>query len=249
MSGWAPPRGVSKPGSAEIHLWLLSLDAPGGSPDLRVSSLDREERARAERFRFERDRGRFVRCRAGLRGLLGRYLDRSPESVRLELGPHGKPHLAEGDGALQFNVSHSEDRAVIAVAAGRAVGVDIERIDPRRASDGIAERFFSPDEVAALRRSPADVRSEVFFRCWTRKEAYLKARGEGFALPLTSFSVPLDFPSPPRLSRSDRGEAEIARWEIRDLPPIPGYEAALVVEGSDSRPSFWTFPPELARPR
>jgi 4'-phosphopantetheinyl transferase len=251
MSGWTPPRGVRKPGSSEIHVWLLSLDDAGGGPDLPASPLDAEERARAGRFRFERDRDRFVRCRAALRALLARYLGRPAASVRLALGPHGKPRLAEGDEALQFNVSHSDERAVLAFAAGRAVGVDVERIDPRRASDDIAERFFSADEAASVRKAPGEARSELFFRCWTRKEAYLKARGEGFALPLSSFSVPLDSPSPSRLSRSDQGEAEIARWEIRDLPGIPGYAAALVLERSGGSPSlcFWTLPADLALPR
>jgi 4'-phosphopantetheinyl transferase len=245
MSAWDAPPGAPKPDRAEVHLWLLGLEGADGLDRLR-DVLDDGERERAGRFRFRRDQDRFILCRGALRVVLGRYLDLPPDRLRFLIGPHGKPSLAEQDGGyLQFNLSHSERWGLLAVALGRPVGVDIERVDPARVNDRIAERFFSPVEAAALRRIPARDRNEAFFRCWTRKEAYIKARGEGLSIPLESFSVSIDPGASSRLLHSDQGDEDVARWDLRDLQPAPGYAGALAVEGTEWKLRCWRCPPAL----
>jgi 4'-phosphopantetheinyl transferase len=245
MTIWADPPLAPKSDRDEVHSWLLDLEGPEPLGAL-WDSLDQGERERADRFRFQRDRDRFVRCRGALRAVLGRYLDLAADGIRFSIGPQGKPSLAHpNDGDLQFNLSHAERWALLAVTSGRPVGVDIERVDPVRVNDRIAERFFSPMEAAALRTVPAAVRDEAFFRCWTRKEAYVKARGEGLAISLERFSVSIDSRTPPRLLYAEQGDAEVARWELRDLPPPPGYAAALAVEGAGWTLRCWRCPPIL----
>jgi 4'-phosphopantetheinyl transferase len=246
LTRWARPPARPEAKKNEVHLWLASLEAGHVDPEGILGILSEEEGARAGRFRFRPDRDRFLLGRATLRSVLGRYLRKSPAHISFSLGPQGKPRLTEGDGALQFNFSHSGKWALLAVASERSVGVDIERIDPDRATDEIAGRFFAPDEVAALRGIPPAGRVGAFFRCWTRKEAYIKARGEGLWIPLQTFSVPIGPAIGRRLLRSDLGEAEIARWELADLRAVPGYAAALVAEGTGWKPRFWRCPPDLA---
>ena len=244
MTSWERPPRVPVADGAEIHLWLFRLDAGGAALERLRESLDERERTRAARFRFPVHRGRFVVGRGTLRSILGLYLGVPADRVKLTTGPQGKPRLAGGP-ALEFNISHSEDRALLAVASGRCVGVDIERIDASRATEDIARRFFSPEEIAALDGIPRRDRTRAFFRCWTRKEAYLKALGDGLSLPLDGFAVSVDRPASPRLLRSDRGPAEVSRWRFADPRPIPGYAAALAAEGEGWRMRFWRCAPGL----
>ncbi len=134
---------------------------------------------------------------------------------------------------------------LLAVAPGRAVGVDVEKIDHARSGEDVARRFFAPDEVARLDALPPAERVAAFFSCWTRKEAYIKARGDGLALPLASFSVSFGRGAAPALKRSELGRGEAARWIFFDLPPLDGYASALAVEGPAARPSFWRLPSDL----
>jgi 4'-phosphopantetheinyl transferase len=244
LTDWSDPPRAPAADRAEIHLWLFRLDAGAGALARLSETLDEKERMRAARFRFPQDRDRFVAGRGVLRAVLGLYVGESPARIRLAAGPQGKPRLDGYAGAIDFNLSHSEDRAVLAVGAGRRIGVDIERVDPSRATEEIARRFFSPDEVAALARISRRGRGQAFFRCWTRKEAYLKALGDGLSLPLDSFSVSVDAVSRPRLLESDRGAGEVARWRLSDLRAARGFAGALAVEGSGWRARFWRYPPE-----
>ena len=245
MTAWAAPLEVPALEEGEVHLWLLELEDSEAAQHLR-NSLDDEERARADRFRFPRDEDRFVLCRMALRALLGRYLGQAPGRVRISIGRHGKPGLAGKDGRpLEFNLSHSERWAFLAFALGRPLGVDIERVDAAKVSDGVADRFFSASEAAAFRRVAGPDRDEAFFRCWTRKEAYLKARGEGLMISLQGFSVSIDLGEPARLLRSDGGEEELARWELRDLDPPVGYAGALAVAGTGWELRRWRCSPAL----
>ena len=154
--------------------------------------------------------------------VLARYLGRAPVYVA---GPRGKPALEGGE--IEFNVSHSGGLVALAVARGRAVGVDIERITETPPRARIAEHFFAPAEVAALRALPADEQTEAFFRCWTRKEAYLKARGDGLSVELASFAVSLD--RDPRAGMTD------TRWSFHSFTPAPGYAGAVVLAGPMGR--------------
>ncbi len=212
----------------EIHVWLVDLSR--GEPRAFLSS---DERERAARFHFERDRGRYSVCRSVLRELLAGCLNAAPEEIEFRYGEAGKPELREG--SPRFNVSHSHDLALIAIALETELGVDIERIRAGVEREGIAERFFSPGEIAELRATPAEERDEAFFRCWTRKEAYVKARGGGLSIPLDSFDVTL---ARERAELSRAADAE--RWTMMALEPAPGYAAALVVEASVWRPRCFT---------
>ncbi len=194
-----------------------------------------DERERAHRLAFERDRRRFIVCRGVLRAILSRYLGAAPGSLRFQYNRHGKPALSSvsGEHPLRFSVSHAEETALYGVTLRREIGVDIEQVRAGFATDDIAERFFSRREISSLRTlSPAD-RPQAFFRCWTRKEAYIKARGDGLSLPLSRFAVSLlpDEPAALLCARDDPQEA--SRWSLRDLPACPGYVAAIAVEGHD----------------
>jgi 4'-phosphopantetheinyl transferase len=162
--------------------------------------------------------------------LLGRYLGRSPESLRFVVNAHGKPGL-DLDIPIRFNLTHSGPWALYAVTLGREIGVDIERIRPDFGGDAIAGRFFAPGEVAELQSLPDDSRPLAFFHGWTRKEAYIKAKGKGLALPLDQFEVAIAPGRPVALLATLPDPAEAARWSLVELPAEPGYVAALCVEG------------------
>jgi 4'-phosphopantetheinyl transferase len=177
-----------------------------------------------------RDRDHFIVARGVLRELLGRYLKRSPVEVPLCYGDYGKPELSKDKlkGSIRFNLSHSNGLAVYAFASEREVGIDLELVRPAFAVDGIASRFFSDQEVLDLHKLPLEMRAEGFFLCWTRKEAYVKARGQGLQIPLKNFSVTLTPKEPAELKSVDG-----ARWTLRSFRPAPGYVAAVVGEGKD----------------
>ena len=224
-------------------MWQAALDVPAAQAHALTEVLSADEWERAHRFVIERDRRRFIVCRGVLRSILGRYLGAVPSSLRFRYSPHGKPALSSvsGEHPLRFSVSHAEDTALYGVTLQRGIGVDIESVRAEFAGDDIAERVFSRREILALRTlSPAD-RPQAFFRCWTRKEAYIKARGEGFSLPLSRFDVSI-FPDEPAalLSVSDDPQ-ETARWSLRDLPAGPGYVAAIAVEGQDWLLRCWRW--------
>jgi 4'-phosphopantetheinyl transferase len=247
LAAWTEPPARPLASAREAHVWLLEI--PQLAPVLRDRLpvlLDLAERERAARLRFAADRERFGVCRAAARIVLGRYLRRPPESLRFGEGRHGKPRLLGGQRPpLEFNLAHSGDLGLLAVASGRAVGVDVERIDASRSGDDVARRFFAADEVERLDALPPGERVDAFFWCWTRKEAYLKARGDGLALPLASFSVAFGNGAGPAIVRSTLGGKEAARWKLFDLPPLPGYAAAVAVEDADIRLSFWRLSSDL----
>ncbi|PYQ56058.1 MAG: 4'-phosphopantetheinyl transferase [Acidobacteria bacterium] len=205
-------------------MWEARLDAPA-EPRLE-STLSADERARGDRFLLPRDGHRFRRGRALLRAILGEYLDEDPARLRIECGGHGKPRLAGG--RCQFNLSHSHDVMLVAVAAA-CVGVDVERIRPLADPERVAERFFSDAERSALASVSPRRRPEAFFRCWTRKEAFVKATGRGLSVPLRAFDVGLD-ETQGRARLDVRGHDEGGRWSLWGLPAAPGHCAALVAE-------------------
>ena len=230
---------LPKPGAAlgrdDVHVWRASLDPPAPRLWQLARLLSEDERCRAERFCFERDRDRFIAGRGLLRTILARYLDIAPERLRFRYGAGGKPVLADAAVPLRFNLSHAGRLVLYALAWGREIGVDLEHIRPDVAAELIAERHFSPWENAQLRSLPAGERAEGFFNCWTRKEAYVKARGEGLALPLNGFDVSLASGEPARLLRVQNDPREASRWRLHTWRPAPGYVAALAVEGDGWR--------------
>jgi len=233
-----------------VHAWRAWLDLSPEVLDRLAASLAEDERERAARFRSAGLRQRFVAAHGALRAILGLYLGRPAAALRFDRGPRGKPMLLEPAGSLdlRFNLAHSRDLAVCAVARGAEVGVDVEAIRPLPDAIKIAARFFSDREQAVLRELPAGEREEAFILGWTRKEAYLKALGDGLARPLSGFSVTLRPGEPARLLDVKGRPQEIERWSLVTLHPAPGYAAALAVEGPLRRLVQWTWVPDGQEP-
>jgi 4'-phosphopantetheinyl transferase len=221
-----------------IHVWRAALSVGNTTLQQLVEYLSPQELARSDRFLFESDRLHFIVARGILRELLGEYLKQPPHSIRIEAGAYGKPvvHGETGASSLRFNLSHSHGLALYAFARGREVGIDVEKIRPEIALQGIESRYFSAQEGRELQKLPDNLRAEGFFLCWTRKEAYLKARGQGLQVPLDSFDVSLTPNEPPNLNSADR-----KRWTIRSCYPHPGFVGALVSEGHQNRTKCWEW--------
>lgn len=238
-----PSPGGATPARDAVHVWRARLDVEPRRLAALQAVLAPEELERAERFVLERDRRRFVAARGMLRELLARYVGGRPESVAFAYGAYGKPALAEApDPDLQFNVTHSGELALYAFALGRRVGVDAEEIRTDTPSEDLARRFFSSPEVAALDSLAPSARRRGFFTCWVRKEAYLKALGEGLSVPLDGFSVSLRDGDPPALLETRYASAERDRWTLVELRPRRGYVAAVALEGA-GRVERYTYQP------
>jgi 4'-phosphopantetheinyl transferase len=236
---WPVARAAPALGPGVVHVWRVALaGAPADELAAAWASLSPDERARAERFQFERHRAQFVLARGALRDLLGRYLDTPPAALRFRYGPQGKPDLAWPAGELRFNLSHSHELALIALARGAELGVDVEQQAPMRDEAAVARQVFADEELAALAALPPDQRSAGFFNAWTRKEALIKARGEGLSLPLREFAVSLAPGEPARLLRSPT-PTDLETWALVALDPGPGYAAALACAGP--APQLMTF--------
>jgi 4'-phosphopantetheinyl transferase len=243
LSWHSPPENLVL-GCNELHVWRANLDQTSSQIQTFHHSLAADEQARAERFYFERDRQHFIVARGVLRAILGGYLNRAPECLSFCYSSHGKPALAgESNGdAIRFNVSHSHGVALYAVTRGREVGIDIERIRFDLAVAEIADRFFSPREVAMLRTLPREAQRQAFFRCWSRKEAYSKARGEGLSLSLDQFDVSLAPGEPAAVLGTQRDPSEASGWSLQELTPAPGYVAAFAVKGHGWGLTCWQWP-------
>lgn len=247
----APPR--LKLGNDEVHVWRATLTV--GQPVLQClfNTLNPDERTKAERFYFQKDRDRSIAARAVLRLILSRYLELKPAHLRFCYNRFGKPALIgqSGADALHFNMSHSGELALYAITRGREIGVDVEHLREDFAREQIAKRFFSPSEVAMLHALPLNMRTRGFFNCWTRKEAYIKARGEGLSLPLDRFDVSLTPGEPAALLRvgnsnaevddeiADDGKLEASRWSLKELSPGSSYAAAVAVQGYGWQLKCW----------
>jgi 4'-phosphopantetheinyl transferase len=227
--------------SGEAHVWLGALDVPPERLRELRTVLNGDEVARADRFLQAHDRVHSAAARGHLRMLLGRYLGVAPKSVELQFNSFGKPSLAGpfAAGDLRFNVSHSHGLVLFAFARGRELGVDIEKIRPDFATTEIAERFFSAAESGRLRALAPELQPRAFFECWTRKEAYIKARGDGLSRRLDTFEVAFGPGlAPAILAVTDEPDAP-ARWAVHDVQPPDGYCGALMVERPDVAVTCW----------
>ncbi len=233
--------------AADLHIWRSGLDVPAAALASLSDALAAEERVRAGRFLFEVHRGHFTAARAFLRAVLARYLASEPAALTFAYGPHGKPSLAGAAAAsgLAFNLSHSADRAVLAVTRSREVGIDLERVRALTDFEPLARRFFAPAEVAALAEVPPAERERAFFACWTRKEAYLKALGDGLARPLAGFTVSLRPGEPARVLDVAGEPDEAARWALYEFDPWPGFVACVAVRGHGWPPHCYDGTPLL----
>lgn len=226
----SPPASLSLPSGA-VHVWRASLAQSPGLQETLLHTLNEDERARADRFHFDQHRRRYVLARGFLRALLARYLEIEPEEICFAYGPYGKPSLAEehGTSLLRFNVSHSHELAVYAFVQEHEIGIDVEYVKQEFAGEEIAQHFFSAYEVQTLMALPESERAAAFFRCWTRKEAYIKAIGNGLSHPLDEFDVTLAPDERAVLIRDHREDRATSRWSMFNLE-LDGYAGAVVVE-------------------
>jgi 4'-phosphopantetheinyl transferase len=213
----------------EIHLWSATLDREPEVLATLEETLSPEEKARADRFHFARDRHHFVVARGLLRELLGKYLHQPAADIQFSYGQYGKPSLSARNvpGGACFNLSHSSGLVLFAIAREGNLGLDVEHVRPDFAGEDIARRYFSEREVSELLSLPPESRDAGFFNCWTRKEAYIKARGLGLQIPLDSFSVSL---SPGAAAQFLSGVEP--RWHLAAHHPADGYVAAVAYDGA-----------------
>lgn len=225
-----------------IHVWSFGLDlAPGDA--LRVEGwLSSDERARAAAFHFARDRAHFIAARGRVRELLAKYIGGDPAALRFATGSHGKPRLAgaQETSDLRFNVSHSHGRALLAVTRGVEVGVDLEQIRPDLDADGIVAGHFSLAERTAWQALPEAARRPSFFHGWVRKEAYVKARGEGLSREPSRYSVELEPDASGRLLADELEPDAPQGWRIEKLSGSSGYAAAVAYSGWERKVELFT---------
>jgi len=223
------PRGLPAPEG--IELWLVEGPVTESERAVLYDLLTADERARASGFKVERARSSFIVSRGFLRSILGVALTCAPEDIRFGEGEHGKPFLtgAHAQSGIEFNVSHSGDVFLYAVSRGRAVGVDVERKKERMAVETIARCYFAPEESRRLlEQVPREDRLPSFYRCWTRKEAYLKARGTGLTTELHAFQVTFLPGVPPAMLHTEIDGEDPTDWRVFEVPVPDGYVAALV---------------------
>ena len=227
----------------ELHVWKINLHPPADAAwDVLGHTLTHDEHQRAERFRFESDRRRFIHARGWMRIILGGYLGMSARQIRFAYGHAGKPLLANpmpGSTAVAFNLSHSQELALLAVANTTRLGIDIEKRRTDFPGFTIARQFFAEKEVAALHAMPEERRQEAFWYGWTRKEAWIKALGDGLSFPLKQFEVSLD-PEPAAALLDVSGDPlEASRWQLFSFVPEADYLAAVAIEGREWRTRYF----------
>jgi len=241
-SSWAKSPQLLQLKRSEVHVWRVDLDVPIAIRSL-LPILSEDEKLKAERFYFQKDRDRFIVGRGLLRQILSSYLGKEPNALSICYNQYGKPALNAVDDHEQicFNLSHSHGLALIAVARNRRLGVDLEYIRNDFSCEEIAERFFSPRESAILRSLPATMKTKAFFTCWTRKEAFVKATGRGLSLPLNEFDVSFIPGEPAMLLHVGWDTKESYRWSLQELSMDPSYVAALAVEGNNWQLKYWRW--------
>ena len=226
-----------------IHTWCVSLRQPSHKITQLAQLLSSDECDRASRFVFDRDREKYTVARGTLRLLLGQYLNSQPEQIQFSYGPQNKPYPAKesNQSTLQFNLAHSQNMAVYAITRHQELGVDIEAIRPMDDKEQIARRFFSSTECDSLISLPKEQQLIGFFNCWTRKEAFLKATGDGLTRPLDSFNVSLT-PGAPAKLQSIGGSTKTAEdWSLFELKPAEGYIGAIAIPGKQWQVSCWCW--------
>lgn len=240
---WQMPSVQPRLEPGEIHIWRVCLDRERASARGFFEVLSADEKQKAGKYHFEQDRDNFVVARGILRQMLGGYLDMPPGEIRFSYSQYGKPALDFGMNAngLRFNVSHSNGLALYAVAREQEVGIDIECIDESFAIRPVAATCFSPSEMSVLDELPSDRQPAAFFSGWTRKEAYVKAVGEGVSMPLQEITVSL-LPDDLQISMAANDRSEARNWCLVTLPFDSDYAAALAVEESIGKLSCWQWP-------
>ncbi len=227
----SPPIGL-KLLEHEVHVWRAHLNQSASTLNNLQQLLSEEELARAKRFFFEKDRSHFIIARGILRYLLGRYLNTDPVQLRFRYNAYGKPALdiQPNEISLKFNLSHSCDLALLAFSYSYELGIDVEFMRSDVTYEKVAKYYFSPYEISLLHTLPPEMIIQGFYNAWTRKEAYIKGRGQGISIPLDIFDVSLKPGEPAELVNSREDAQETSRWSMQELYPGPYYAGALIVE-------------------
>ncbi len=241
---WPPLANPPKLATGDVHAWILPLDVSPGDYERLVATLSPDERQRASEFRLEEPRRRFVVARGALRTLLGSYLSMPSTEIEFTVEGNQKPRLAETQEAfdLRFNVSHSGELALIGVALGCEIGIDIERIRDIKNMEQLARRYFHPNEINDLLTISTADRNDAFLQCWTAKEAILKAVGLGIQGDLASFAVPLDNNWQGWIECiANRATGQRSRCWLERLAPHDDYVAAIACVESQRNVQSFTF--------
>jgi 4'-phosphopantetheinyl transferase len=236
---WRLPSAKRALGDDEVDIWRLSLTPLDSMVSEFRARLSAEENARAEKFKFDKDRKRYILTHGLLRVILSLYADVAAEELTFTENRYGKPELVHPSGSnLTFNLSHSQERALIGIARGRQIGVDIEYVKNDFEWKEIVERFFSPREIQMINALAKNLQHRAFFTCWTRKEAYVKATGMGLSLPLKEFDV-----SPvPGATTLLLSSPEKMRWSMKEVDVADSYVATVAVEGHDPGINYLDWP-------
>lgn len=227
-----------------MHIWRGSLDTTPSCLQRLAETLSPDEKIRAERFHFERDRKRFTAARGILRNILSHYINIEPQQVEFVYSSRGKPLLAptcNDDRNLQFNLSHSQDLAVYAITCDRAIGIDIEYIRSTPDAEQIVNRFFSENEKSAFSKLPPHQKQIAFFHGWTQKEAFLKATGDGLAGHIDQIEVSLTPGESAKLLSIPGDKQPSKSWLLHDFKPAPDFVAAAAIKGVDFAIAYWQW--------
>jgi 4'-phosphopantetheinyl transferase len=224
----------------EIHVWSASLAQPTDLAASFSSVLSLDEKARAERFYFERDRIHFVLGRGLLRKILGGYLGMEPAWIEFSYGPYGKPALKTGDSnhTLQFNLAHSKGLALLAFCWNRPLGIDLEHVRPMASEDDFAAQVFSASESALIASLTGEQKRQAFFKIWTCKEAFFKASGDGLTKPIDQAEIALDAGEAARLVSIAGDPQQASGWRLQTFQPVADYQAALAFQGDECKVVF-----------
>jgi 4'-phosphopantetheinyl transferase len=240
---WPAPPALWSLGVREAHVWAATLARSEEDISRCAQALSADELDRANRFRFERDRRRFIAGRGLLRAILSHYVGREPPQIKFDYSSRGKPTLAEDPAheTLHFNLAHSDDLLLLAVTRDCAIGVDVERLRILKDAEDMAERFFSVQESSGLKALPEAQKPAAFFRLWTRKEACLKATGAGITEFLSEAQVSYLADEPARLTSLFGDSRAGEQWRLCELAPAAGFVAALAVAAPDTQIKHWQW--------
>jgi 4'-phosphopantetheinyl transferase len=228
--------------AADVHVWRANLNQTPCVVNSLLKTLTADERKRGQGYHFQADRDHFIACRGILRSILAKYLGVRAERLRFRYGAFGKPALRDyHNSQLRFSISHSYGLALFAFTRGIEVGIDLELIRRDLDIENIARHSFSPQELEKLHKLRNDLQTEAFYDCWTRKEAYAKALGKGFSLPLDQFEVSFAPGEPAALMGVKNKKAALSTWAFQVISPGTGYAGAIVTQGTARKVSFWQW--------
>ena len=224
----------------EAHIWRADLELDECFESSFLKLLSPDEKSRAHKFRFAKDRRNFIIARGILRSLIGKYLEINPAEISFQYSEFGKPSIANNN-SLRFNISHSQNIALFAFTKKFNIGVDVEFVNPNIEAKDIANNFFSPNEIKKLLLLPEQQQTLGFFNCWTRKEAFIKAVGEGLSFPLHKFEVSLEPDKPAKLLATDWDPKAVSNWSIFSMSPGANFVGSLAIEGLVEKVKFWNW--------